>query len=117
MRLHSLAQHFVHLLDAKVQVMVPNAGHIYSTPIERRYHLFALKHGADERRAEQVAREDRQAVDALVSRLLLIVPHRGDEARRSALVLFLGLLLNVVAVVEVEDAELLLLWGRALRHA
>ena len=88
--------------------MVPDACHVHPAPVEGRYHLLALKHGADERRAEQVTGKDRQAVNTLFPRLLLIVPHRGDEARRSTLVLLLRLLLNVVAVVEVEDAELFL---------
>lgn len=47
MRLHSLLEHSVHLIDSKVEIVVADAGHIYIHGIEAWDHLLTFENGAN----------------------------------------------------------------------
>ena len=89
--------------------MVPDASHIHIASIEARNHLLALKHGADETRRKEVAREEGQQFNAICRSLSLIVLHGGNEACCTCFVRLLWLFLDVVDIVEVHDTQLFLL--------
>jgi len=102
-----LFKDFVHLLDAEVEVVVSNAGHVYVAAVKGLNHLLAFEHCADQTWTEKVTRKRSNAFNALSPCFLLVMPHGCDKTRRSTLVGLLRVFLYVVNIVEMHDAQFL----------